>query len=212
MNNFEKALRLSNNEWADSLPNKLEEYPLSDECQNKMNFILGKSEELKVKASFKRTLRFILIAAIIASILIASTAMAIPSSRKFLIDKFSNHSVYTVESEKNRIKQIDLICSYIPDGFTLDETHYDANGYIIAYEFSSEDKYYIVSKETDNAVITFDSEHYEPEKIEMNGITYLYYKKSETFGGLIWNTGGYIYTIGGNISNKELLNIAQCTK
>lgn len=212
MNHFEKALKHSNDEWADSLPDKLEDYPLSDKCQNKMNSILYKSKELKVKASLKRTLRFILIAAIIAAILIASTAMAIPSSRKFLIDNFSNHSVYTVESDKNRIKQINLICSYVPDGFTLDETHYDANGYIIAYEFSSEDKNYIVNKETDNAVITFDSEHYEPEKIEMNGITYLYYKKSETFGGLIWNTGGYIYTIGGNITKEELLNIAQFTR
>ena len=76
MRKLDKALRLSNDEWVDSLPDKLEEYQLSDDCQNKMNSILCKSKELKVKAFPKRTLRFILIAAIIASILIASTAIA----------------------------------------------------------------------------------------------------------------------------------------
>ena len=212
MRKLDKALRLSNDEWVDSLPDKLEEYQLSDDCQNKMNSILCKSKELKVKAFPKRTLRFILIAAIIASILIASTAIAIPSSRKFLIDKFYDHSVYTVDSTKNRLRQMDLACDYVPDGFTLDEIHYDADGYIIAYEFSSNDNFYSVDKTTDDAVVTFDTEHFDPEEIEINGIAYLYYKSSETFGGLIWNTGGYIYTLGGNISKEELLNIAQFTR
>lgn len=212
MNKLKKALKLSNDEWVNSLPNELEDYPLSDECQNKMDLILNKSEELKVKASPKRTLRFILIAAIIASIFIASTAMAIPSSRKFLITKFSNHSVYTVESNKNRLKQTDLACDYIPDGFTLDEIHYDANGYIIAFEYSFGNENYTAYKDTDDAFVYFDSEHYEPEKIEFNGITYLYYKKSETFGGLIWNTGGYIYSVDGTLPMEELLEIAKYTK
>ena len=43
MRKLDKALRLSNDEWVDSLPDKLEEYQLSDDCQNKMNS-MGSSE------------------------------------------------------------------------------------------------------------------------------------------------------------------------
>lgn len=45
MRKLDKALWLSNDEWVDSLPDKFEEYQLSDDCQNKMNSILCKSEE-----------------------------------------------------------------------------------------------------------------------------------------------------------------------
>ncbi|MDE6752478.1 MAG: hypothetical protein K2J59_06900, partial [Eubacterium sp.] len=74
------------------------------------------------------------------------------------------HSVYTVDSTKNRLRQMDLACDYVPDGFTLDEIHYDADGYIIAYEYSSNGNFYSVDKTTDDAVVTFDTEHNVKEK------------------------------------------------
>lgn len=213
MDNFKKACVLTNEEWISTLPNTIDDYVLSENCNEKLSLLLCEKKNNKSNIFSKYTLRYILIAAIIAVLLLATTAIAIPSVRKFAVENFDVDSLYIVESSNKRIKNADLICSYVPNGFVIDKTHYGIDGKISAYEYlSSNGDFYIVDKTTDNAVVYFDTEEYPSEEFEIDGIAYVYYKSRDGFNGIIWNAGGYIYDVSGKVSKEELINIAKYTK
>lgn len=65
---------------------------------------------------------------------------------------------------------------------------------------------------SDSNNISFDTEEHESEQITMDGIVYTYYKSIDNYNGLIWNFGGNIYYISGNISLDEALNVAKSTR
>ena len=93
MSEFEEALWLSAENWADSFSTDLPKHKFSKKHNKVINDIIYGKQDKKIKLS-KGTIKVLLIAAVLLAI--ATTAFAIPQSREYIVDKFSNHSEYNV--------------------------------------------------------------------------------------------------------------------
>ncbi|MGN0523183.1 MAG: hypothetical protein ACI4IG_02805, partial [Eubacterium sp.] len=97
MNNFTKACFLLNEEWVNSFPDEIEQFQHSRAYTKNINRLFSKMRNDKYHPLTKGTLRALIIAAIIISL--AVTAVALPQSRKYIIEKFTDHSTYTVADD-----------------------------------------------------------------------------------------------------------------
>jgi len=79
----------------------------------------------------------------------------------------------------------------------------------ILSELVRQDRLVVVEKFELSGSVGFDTEHYEPENIKINGIDAVYYRSNNNVKGIIFNDGNYIYIIEGNIEKDELVKIAQ---
>ncbi len=206
---FEEACRLSCLEWAATLPDT-PEYTLSKQAKTRLEMIVSHMEGGRYRRVSKRAARIIAVAAIVSALLIATTAFAVMSQSDFDILRRSDMSEYAVADANGQALNSDLKVSYVVDGFTLSETNYDADGNInnLVYKLDSETFYY-VNKFSGNYLIGFDTEEYTSETININGIEYTYYKSNDNKNSLIWNYGGYVYRVTGNIPFEEAINIAE---
>ena len=197
---FEEALWLSAENWADSFPTDLPKHKFSKKHNKVINDIIYGKQDKKIKLS-KGTIKVLLIAAVLLAI--ATTVFAIPQSREYIVDKFSNHSEYNVVDKKKSKRVKSLNVKYIPAGFEKVED-YD---FLVQYEKG--DRNFVVDKLELSGSVGFDTEHYEPENIKINGIDAVYYRSNNNGKGIIFNDGNYIYIISGNIEKDELVKIAQ---
>lgn len=201
MSNFEEICLLSCEKWVDSLPDDIPKHQFSEKHEKIMNTLLdSRTEDGKRRISGK-IIKFIIIAAVIMAV--AATAFANPSSRKFIIDRFSGHSEYNVldTSETQEVKSLEL--NYVPAGFKKTEDY----GYI--YLYKNGNKYFSVEKMNLNSTVGFDTEKHEYEHLMINGANAVYYQSGENSGGILFNNTNYIYLIEGNIGKDELVKIAQ---
>lgn len=211
MNNFEKACRLSNAQWVNSLPKEIDGYAYSARHNRRMNKLFSKMRDNRYHRLTKGAARALVIAAIILSLSV--TAFAIPGSRTFIIEKFSEYSLYKTEEENFQKHSKNLECGYVPEGFSVYQEHKDENGFVYIIEYRSDnDGWYMVEAADLNATVSFDTELYDSEETEYNGIKYVLYKSNEENNGAVWNYGGQIYKISGSITSEEILEIAKCTK
>ncbi len=201
MSNFEKVCLLSCENWVDSFPAEIPKHKFSKKHIEKIKEIYKtESKENKHKLSNK-TIKFLLIAAILLSL--ATAVFAIPASKEFIIDKFFNHSEYNVVDTSDAKDVTSLKLNYIPVGFEKTEDY----GY--AYLYTKVDKSFTVQKCELFTSIDFDTEKYDSESIKINGIDAVYYRSDFEEKGIIFNNGEYIFIVSGNIDKKELVNIAQ---
>ena len=114
MSEFEEALWLSAENWTDSFPTDLPKHKFSKKHNKVINDIIYGKQDKKIKLS-KGTIKVLLIAAVLLAI--ATTAFAIPQSREYIVDKFSNHSEYNVVDKKKSKRVKSLNVKYIPAGF-----------------------------------------------------------------------------------------------
>lgn len=199
MSEFEEALWLSAENWADSFSTDLPKHKFSKKHNKVINEIIYGEQDKKIKLS-KGTIKVLLIAAVLLAI---ATTFAIPQSREYIVDKFSNHSEYNVVDKKKSKRVKSLNVKYIPAGFEKVED-YD---FLVQYEKG--DRNFVVDKLELSGSVGFDTEHYEPENIKINGIDAVYYRSNNNGKGIIFNDGNYIYIISGNIEKDELVKIAQ---
>lgn len=206
MNNFEDVCLLSCENWVDSFPDEIPQHKFSKKHNDKMKELFQSEHNNKHKLS-KKTLKFLLIAAILLSI--ATTVFAIPTSREYIVDKFSNHSEYNVIYTKKAKKVKSFNVNYIPAGFKkVEDEDYSSNHYYIE-DYENSDRFFVAEKLELSSRISFDTEHYEPENIEINGADAVYFRSNNNAKGIIFNDGNYIYIITGNIEKDELVKIAQ---
>lgn len=200
MSEFEEALWLSAENWADSFPLDLPKHKFSKKHNKVINEIIYGKQDKKIKLS-KGTIKVLLIAAVLLAI--ATTAFAIPQSREYIVDKFSNHSEYNVVDNKKSKRVKSLNVNYIPAGFEKGDDYGDTVQYVKG------DKDFVVEKLELTGSIGFDTENYEHENIKINGIDAVYYRSNNNGKGIIFNDGNYIYIISGNIEKDKLVKIAQ---
>ena len=201
MSVFEEALWLSSEDWVDSFPTNIPKHKFSKKHNKIINeLIYSENEKVKFKLS-KRTIKVLIIAAVLLAL--ASTAFAFPESREFIINKFFNHSQYNVVYN-GKVKKVDsLTVNYVPSGFEKVEAH----GY--SYVYKNGDKEFVVEKMTIDTSIGYDTEKYDNEIIEINGVDAVYYRSNNVNNGIIFNNANYIFWISGNIEKEELIKIAQ---
>ncbi|WP_288527244.1 DUF4367 domain-containing protein [uncultured Eubacterium sp.] len=206
MTAIEEACMFSCENWIDSFPQKIPKHKFSREHKKAINKILY-SDNKKYKVTFsKRNIKILLIAAVLLS-LAATVVFAVPKSREFIVNKFSNHSEYNITDTDN-IKDVkSLTVNYIPKGFEVTEEHTASGFCILKYE--NGEKSFSIKKLSLDFTINYDTEKYKSEEIKINGITAVYYKPDNDMHGIIFNNGEYIYSVSGHISKDEIVKVAQ---
>ncbi len=204
MSTFEEVCLLSCEQWVDSFPDDIPNHHFSEQ-HNRIMDNLFNNMQIKVKPKLsKNTIRFLLIAAILLAL--ATTAVAVPLTREYIVKKFSNYSEYEVK-EKEIYKIDSLTVNYIPQGFVKTDGLESEVSYEEFYE--NGEKNFLISKNTLNDIIGFDTEEYPSEEIIINGIKGVYFRADEYSSGIIFNNDKYIYSVDGNIVKEELVKIAQ---
>lgn len=201
MSNFQNVCLLSCEKWVDSFPDEIPKHEFSQKHNEKMKTLFQDEPKDKKHRLSRKSITFILIAAIIMAI--ATTAFAIPTCREFIIEKFTDHSEYNVVNPKNAKMVESLKVNYIPEGFAQTEVYRDAVIY------SNKELSFYVGKFELTASIGFDTEKYDSEKININGIEAVHYIADEKIEGIIFNNSEYIFVVNGNISKEELVKVAQ---
>lgn len=205
MSNIEKACLLSCENWVDSFPTEIPNHKFSKKHTEILKNVLRHETEKKQHKLSKKTIKILLIAAILMSL--ATTVFAIPASRDYIVEKFFNHSEYNVVGTSDVKKVTSLKLNYIPTGFEKTEKYTSNDFYIEAY--NNADQYFYVKKYGVDTSIYFDTEKYDSEVIKINGVDAVFYRPDNKLKGIIFNSGDYIYIINGNIDKEELVNIAQ---
>ena len=201
MSNFQEVCLLSCENWVDSFPDDIPKHKFSKKHEEKMKELFEPDTKVQKHRLSKKTIKILLIAAILLGL--ATTVFAIPASREFIIQKFSNHSEYNVVND-NDIKKVDsLNVNYIPEGFNKVEDY----EYCRVYKNGEEE--FIVDKISISASVGYDTEKYDDEIIDINGIKAIYYRSENNYKGIIFNNGEYIFGVSGNIEKEELVRIAQ---
>lgn len=201
MSAFEEAVWLSCEKWVDSFPTDIPKHHFSEKHNEIINEIIyGKQEKTKHKLS-KGTIKVLLIAVVLLAF--ATTVFAVPASREYIIEKFFNHSEYSVIDNSDFKKVTPLNLNYIPTGFEKVEDYGDT------YLYRKNNKFFTVQKCELSAIVDFDTEKYERENIKINGADAVYFRTNDELNGVIFNNGKYIFIVNGNISKDDIVNIAQ---
>lgn len=202
---FEETCLLSCEQWVDSFPSDIPKHKFSKQHNNKMKELLKGNQKKAKYGSLKKTIRFLIIAAILLSFTI--TAFAISTSREYIITKFFDHSEYNV-SDSDNVKQVEsLIINYVPEGFAIVDKFEADYDYSLLYSNGKDN--FVVDKTAINTSIGYDTEKYDDEIIKINGMDAVYYMSNNGDNGIIYNNGEYIFGVTGNIKKEELIKIAQ---
>lgn len=205
MTPLEEACNISLKRWVDSLPDNIEPYQFSKKHERRMKVLFNKMRGGRYHSITTRAT--VLLVAAILIFAMAVTAMAIPYTREFIIEKFFDHSTYTVVGgEYSEIGDIEI--GYIPEGFEIYEVFNGKTTKIISYKSKSNDMWFDIKISLTNQDSYFDTETYDPEIVYFNNKDYLYYHSQAT-SGLMWNDGMFVYRISGIISKEEMLRISQ---
>lgn len=204
MTKFEEVCFLSCEKWVESLPKDIPKHKFSKQHNKKMKELLNIEKQVKFYKMSNSTVKFLFVAALLLAL--TTTVFAIPASREFIIDKFFNHSRYTIsDNDFSQVNSLNL--KYIPDGFVLVEEY--NNEYACSLSYKKADYYFLVDKYPLNTNINFDTEEYDCENININNQQGVYFVVDESEKGLIFNNASYIYLLTGNITKEELVKIAQ---
>lgn len=205
MSNFQEVCLLSCENWVDSFPDDIPNHKFSKKHEEKMKEIFELDTDVQKQKLSKKMIKILLIAAIVLGL--ATTVFAIPASREFIIQKFSNHSEYNVLDTENAEEVESLKLNYIPEGFVKTEEYNSENYFIAVYD--NLDEYFSVKKYTIDTNVNYDTEKSNYEIIKINGIDAVFYKSDNNLGGIIFNNSKYLFVVNGNISKEELVKIAQ---
>ena len=211
MNNLETACLLSCERWADTFDEEIPEHTFSKEHNEKMKSLLSDGLiKYKPKLS-KKSLKFILIAAIILSLAITVFAVAKPAFEKYSLNKYSNHSEYEILAPKKEAEKVkSLTVDYIPENFI--KTEIDESDYIFMYRYEKKNEFFYIKKLQLGGTTSINTEKYDSEKLKIGSLEAIYYQPENDIGGLLFNNSEYIYIVSGNISKEELVKIAQNIK
>lgn len=200
MDDFSEACLASCEKWVSSFSDT-QEFTFSRSFEKQMNILIDKMRKNKYHRFTRKTIRALIAAAVIMSL--AATALALPGSREYIVEQFTDHFSYLVENAIDVQKIEKMTLSYIPHGFEKTYDIYSDTEY--CEEYKKDTSWFVVTKETIDTLINFDISENKIENI--NGIDYLFFTTDST-NGVIWNNGNYSYTVSGNISEDEILKIA----
>lgn len=203
MNNFNDACTLSCDDWLNNFSESYE-CDFSNAFDKEMQKLTDKMRNDKYHKFTRKTMSALIIAAVVFSF--ATTVFAIPSTRKYIIEKFTDHFSYAVIETGNIDTVEDIIVGYIPKGFELSDIN---SSFGLVQEYRKNNEWFIINKDTIDIEINFDALDKETKSI--NGTEYLLFITDNT-NGVIWNNGSYTYTVSGNIAKEELIKIALKTE
>lgn len=205
MTKFEKACEMSLNDWGNSFPDIIPEAEYTKRHSKWLNNLFNKMRDNKYHRFTTKTVRLIMAAAIIATLLF--TAFAIPSSREYIIENFDVFGRYQLTESNNNSVNGNIKVGYIPDGFELENEKFQSK-HLIQYYSNTNGGTLMISKYSSTIEVDYNTEVLETETIILDNITYTYSLSENNIGNIIWNKNDYIYRINGDVSKEDLLKIA----
>lgn len=203
MNNFEDACLMSCENWVSSFSDE-DDFVFGKSFEKKMELLTDKMRNDKYHKMSRKTMLVLIVAAIILSF--ATTALATPNTRKYIIEQFQDHFSYLVTDVDEIDITEDISIGYVPDGFIkTDEDHSDVGIYC---EYTNNSEWFSVLKHPIDISINYDNNSQEIQKI--NNIDYVIASMNDT-QVIVWNNGQYTYRIMGNIDKSTLITIAEKT-
>lgn len=204
MNNFEHACLMSCEDWVNSFSDEYE-FEFSKSFEKKMELLTDKMRNNKYHRMTRKTMRALIIAAIILSF--ATTTFAIPSTREYIIKQFKDHFSYSVTDIDEIGKTENLYIGYVPEGF--EQTNQEISDIGILNEFDNKELWFAVLKNTIDNEVNYDNN--QQEIVSINNIDYIIVHMKDS-KSIIWNDGIYTYSLTGNIDEETLLKIAENIK
>ena len=205
MSNFEAAVDMSLNSWVASFPTEFDLPEPTEAYKTGIAKLMDKMRGDRYHKLTRSTARIILIAAIIMAI--TTVAIAATVGRDYIVQKFKDHSTYTVADESDVKSVEDINISYLPEGFIFDNK--EITDYSQSYVYTNGTYWISIYKTKIDAKVNFESEHKNSENISINAYEGVYFESGGSAKGVIWNNGIYIYEIEGNISKEEMLKTAK---
>lgn len=102
---------------------------------------------------------------------------------------------------------------YVPNGYELRSVYYMGNANLLTYESEEGINLYFNYSLADGSSIAVDNESRSyKETIENNKIYYFYKSEEDDFNTLIWFDRKYAYSIDAQISEDEIVKIAENIK
>ncbi len=207
--NFYEALLLAEENFINSIP-EVDDEPVvfSKRHQRAMKKLFNKMRGGRYHRYTRAGARALLVAAVMLSLTI--TAFAVPTSREYILSKFAIFSSYELSENADANPVNDITIGYMPEGFV--KSYEDVGKYKIMYEYNYEDKFISITKGDLNSITDFDTENFDSEVINFNGIVYIYHHSYNEYNGVVWNDGMNIYTLSSNLDKEEILEIAKNIK
>ncbi len=203
MTPLEEACSISLKRWVDSLPDNIEPYQFSKKHERRMKVLFNKMRGGRYHSITTRAT--VLLVAAILIFAMAVTAMAIPYTREFIIEKFFDHSTYTVVGgEYSEIGDIEI--GYIPEGFEKNYEMCGAAEHIISFQSTNNKGWFDIKVSLSNQETYLDTELYTTEEKIVDNIKYTIYF-NDTSNGIICNKSNYVIKASGSISLEELFTI-----
>lgn len=214
MSEFEKACIISNEKWVLELTEyftdfSADEITYSHSFERNMSKLIDKMRNDKYHRFTRKTVRFIVAAAVVAAI--TFTVLAVEQSRNFIIEQFKTHSVFSVSDNVKSQNVEDFELGYIPEGFEKVGEQKSDNRISYAY-FDDFDNEFTINKCSLDYDVSIDSEKNISDSIENDGITYFFYQQANGAVACVWNNRENLYYIVGDLNKDELLKIAKNVK
>ena len=209
MSNFEAAVEMSLNSWVASFPTEFDLPEPTEAYKKDIAKLMDKMRGDRYHKLTRNAARVILIAAIIMAIATATIAATV--GRAFIVQKFKDHSTYSV-SDTSGVKDVDDIkIGYIPEGFEL--TYSDNSTTDNGYVYEKDNSWINIRKAEINDETNFETEHKNIEKTSINHHDAILFENPDSnYFGIIWNDGTFIFTVEGNISKEKLISVAESIK
>ncbi len=210
MSKFEQACAECFEEWEASLPDieSLPDPQYSKKHNYKMKKLFDQMRGDKYHYFTRKAVKVMIIAAVIFALMLC--AFAIPSSRKYIIDRFDGFGIFTISQHNhNAVNGIDV--GYIPEGFELKVT--DEHDKIIEQIYENAESVSLsISKRASNVYALFNTVDSESKEVTIDNVTYSIVVNSSARSYIMWSESDYIYCVDGTLPREELLKIAQNLK
>ena len=215
---IKEALIESMNRELDETEQNIEPHNFSSQFEHNMNKLIkniGRKE--KAQAAGKTIVKFAVTAATVMGIMFGGflTQQEVYAAVGNVIRSiFSTHDKYTYQDNSEDIVFDDTIrLGYVPDGYELRSVYYMGNANLLTYESEDEKSLYFNYSLAEDSSITVDNEsHSYKETIKNNKIYYFYKSEQDNFNTLIWFDEKYAYSIDAQISEDEIIKIAENIK
>lgn len=195
-----------------------ENYEFSNDYLNKKEKLIKNQSRIYyplIKTTGRRIASAIIVAAIMGTTTVAAYAPARNAVRNFFLRIFNDHTVVSVQHDskdigdhKSRIEKQYSIT--VPEGFVLDESESVSTSSNIGLRYYSENKsesIYFDQYTADSYSSYYDNErgHFKTSSDKFGNEFMIY--TNDDFINILWDNGEYIFSLSGEISESEIMDI-----
>ena len=195
-----------------------ENYEFSKDYLNKKEKLIKNQSRIYyplIKTTGRRIASAIIAAAIMGTTTVAAYAPARNAVRNFFLRIFNDHTVVSVQHDSKDIgvhkrmieKQYSIT---VPEGFVLDESESVSTSSNIGLRYYSENKsesIYFDQYTADSYSSYYDNErgHFKTSSDKFGNEFMVY--TNDDFINIMWDNGEYIFSLSGDISESEIMDI-----